>query len=550
MSITIITILCICITCCVGIFIGSLKFRGIGLGVGGVLFAGLFAGWLLDKYAVFIPADVLAFLKEFGLIMYLYSMGLAVGPNIFQALRKNGMILNAMSLGVTALGALLACLVFKFGKITLPEVLGLYAGSVTSTPALGAAQQILGELGFKTSEITQSGFAYAIGYPVGIVSCITVFILLKLIFRVKITDEVAKYESSKAGSDPHMQGFNVLVNNPSFDGLEIGDFLKMIHYTMTISRMKRGDEYIVPHEHIKLQMGDILLIFGPRKIFQEVSFLFKMDPDHDLMEESAKQIQSQNLLVTNQRCVGKPLKKVLGDKRHHWVISRVIRNGISLPPTPDLKLAFADQVVVVGKQADTTALIRYLGNDQARANDTRFIPYFLGMIAGILLGLVPLHIPGIDAPIKLGTSGGPLIVAVILSCRGSVGNIIFYTPAYVLNAFRFLGLLLFLTVVGLASGPGFVRLIAGTQGLYFIAMGILITSLPMLIVGCVVRITKKMDYLSLCGGLSGCNTCVPSMTFVANMSNTDAPAIGYATAYPVTIALRVISAQVLALMLV
>ncbi len=550
MSITIITILCICITCCVGIFIGSLKFRGIGLGVGGVLFAGLFAGWLLDKYAVFIPADVLAFLKEFGLIMYLYSMGLAVGPNIFQALRKNGMILNAMSLGVTALGALLACLVFKFGKITLPEVLGLYAGSVTSTPALGAAQQILGELGFKASEITQSGFAYAIGYPVGIVSCITVFILLKLIFRVKITDEVAKYESSKAGSDPHMQGFNVLVNNPSFDGLEIGDFLKMIHYTMTISRMKRGDEYIVPHEHIKLQMGDILLIFGPRKIFQEVSFLFKMDPDHDLMEESAKQIQSQNLLVTNQRCVGKPLKKVLGDKRHHWVISRVIRNGISLPPTPDLKLAFADQVVVVGKQADTTALIRYLGNDQARANDTRFIPYFLGMIAGILLGLVPLHIPGIDAPIKLGTSGGPLIVAVILSCRGSVGNIVFYTPAYVLNAFRFLGLLLFLTVVGLASGPGFVRLIAGTQGLYFIAMGILITSLPMLIVGCVVRITKKMDYLSLCGGLSGCNTCVPSMTFVANMSNTDAPAIGYATAYPVTIALRVISAQVLALMLV
>ena len=342
----------------------------------------------------------------------------------------------------------------------------------------------------------------------------------------------------------------MLVNNPGFDGLEIGDFLKMIHYTMTISRMKRGDEYIVPHEHIKLQMGDILLIFGPRKIFQEVSFLFKMDPDHDLMEESAKQIQSQNLLVTNQRCVGKPLKKVLGGKRHRWVISRVIRNGISLPPTPDLKLAFADQVVVVGKQADTTALIRYLGNDQARANDTRFIPYFLGMIAGILLGLVPLHIPGIDAPIKLGTSGGPLIVAVILSCRGSVGNIVFYTPAYVLNAFRFLGLLLFLTVVGLASGPGFVRLIAGTQGLYFIAMGILITSLPMLIVGCVVRITKKMDYLSLCGGLSGCNTCVPSMTFVANMSNTDAPAIGYATAYPVTIALRVISAQVLALMLV
>lgn len=549
MSLTVLTILCICITCCVGIFIGSLKIRGIGLGVGGVLFAGLFAGWLLEKYAVYIPADVLAFLKEFGLIMYLYSMGLAVGPNIFAALRKNGMVLNLMSLGVTGLGALITFLIFKFGNISLPEVLGLYSGAVTSTPALGAAQQILGELGVKQELIEQSGFTYAIGYPFGIISCIIVFILLKVIFRVKITDEVAKYEAEKVDDDPHMQGFNVLVNNPSFDGLEIGDFLKMIHYTMTISRMKRGDEYIVPHENIKLQMGDILLIFGPRKIFQEISFLFKMDPERDLMEESAKQIQSQTLLVTNPARIGKPLKKILGDKRHHWVISRVIRNGISNSPTPDFKLAFADQVVVVGKKEDTKTLIRYLGNDQERANDTRFIPYFLGMIAGILVGLIPLHIPGIDIPIKLGTSGAPLIVAAVLSCRGSVGGIIFYTPSYVLNAFRFLGLLLFLTVVGLSSGPGFFRLLSGTQGLYFIVLGILITSLPMLIVGIVVRLTKKMDYLSLCGGLSGCNTCVPSMTFVANMSNTNAPAIGYATAYPVTIALRVISAQMLALML-
>lgn len=219
------------------------------------------------------------------------------------------MVLNLMSLGVTGLGALITFLIFKFGNISLPEVLGLYSGAVTSTPALGAAQQILGELGVKQELIEQSGFTYAIGYPFGIISCIIVFILLKVIFRVKITDEVAKYEAEKVDDDPHMQGFNVLVNNPSFDGLEIGDFLKMIHYTMTISRMKRGDEYIVPHENIKLQMGDILLIFGPRKIFQEISFLFKMDPERDLMEESAKQIQSQTLLVTNPARIGKPLKK-------------------------------------------------------------------------------------------------------------------------------------------------------------------------------------------------------------------------------------------------
>ena len=549
MSLTIITILCISITSVVGIFIGSLKFKGIGFGVGGVLFAGLFSGYLLDRFAVILNPEVLAFLKEFGLILFIYSMGLTVGPNIFASLRKNGLTLNLISLAVVTLGVVIAVFIFKFGHVSLPELIGLYSGAVTSTPALGSGQQMLAEVGEKTSAIEASGFTYALAYPFAIISGILVFVLLKVLFRVKITDEVAAYETQKADNDPHMQGFNVLVNNPSFDGLEIGKFLKMMHYTMTISRMKRGDEYIIPHEHIKLQMGDILLIFGPRKIFQEISFLFRLEPELDLMEESARQIQSQTLLLTNYRRVGKPLKKILGDTRHHWVISRVIRNGISLSPTPELKLAYADQVVVVGKKEETKALIKYLGNDQETANDTRFIQFFLGMILGILVGLIPFHIPGIEIPLKLGTSGGPLIVAMLLSYRGSWGRIVFYTPPQVLKAFKFFGILLFLAVVGISSGPGFFRLISGPAGLRFVGLGILITALPLFIVGTFVRLTKKMDYLTLCGALSGCISSLPTMTFVANMSNADAPAIGYATVYPVTIALRVISAQVLALML-
>lgn len=549
MSLTVLTILCICVTSVAGIFIGSLKFKGIGLDVGGVLFAGLISGYYLERQNIVLNPEVLAFLKEFGLILFIYSMGLTVGPNIFASLRKNGLMLNLISLVVVVLGTVITVLIFKFGHISLPELIGLYSGAVTSTPALGAGQQILAELGENAASIEKSGFTYAIAYPFTIVSGILVFAFLKIIFRIKITDEVASYETQKVDNDPHMQGFNVLVNNPSFDGLEIGDFLKMMHYTMTISRMKRGNEYIIPHEHIKLQMGDILLIFGPRKIFQEISFLFRLEPELDLMEESAKQIQSQKLLLTNPRRVGKPLKKILGDTRHHWVISRVIRNGISLSPTPNLKLAYADQVVVVGKKEETKTLIRYLGNDQETANDTRFIPFFLGMILGILVGLIPFHIPGVEIPLKLGTSGGPLIVAMILSYRGSWGRIVFYTPAHVLKAFKFFGILLFLAVVGIASGPGFVKLISQTEGLYFIGLGILITAVPLLIVGIFMRLTKKMNYLTLCGALSGCITNLPSMTFVSNMSNADAAAIGYATVYPVTLALRVISAQVLALML-
>ncbi|MBO4521002.1 MAG: putative transporter [Alphaproteobacteria bacterium] len=549
MSLTVITILCISITSVIGIFIGSLKFKGIGIGVGGVLFAGLLAGYLLERFAVVLNPEVLTFLKEFGLILFIYSMGLTVGPNIFASLRKNGLTLNLIALAVTTLGTVIAVLIFKFGNFSLPELIGLYSGAVTSTPALGSGQQILAELGEKADIIEKSGFTYAIAYPFTIISGIFVFAMLKAVFHVKVTDEVAAYETQKVDNDPHMQGFNVLVNNPSFDGLEIGDFLKMMHYTMTISRMKRDNEYIIPHEHIKLQMGDILLIFGPRKIFQEISFLFRLAPEQDLMEESAKQIQSQTLLLTNYRRVGKPLKKILGDTRHHWVISRVIRNGISLSPTPELKLAYADEVVVVGKKEETKPLIRYLGNDQETANDTRFIPFFLGMTLGILVGLIPFHIPGVEIPLKLGTSGGPLIVAMLLAYRGSWGRIVFYTPPHVLKAFKFLGILLFLAVVGIASGPGFIKLISRTEGLYFVGLGILITAVPLLTVGVFMRLVKKMNYLTLCGALSGCITCLPTMTFVSNMSNSDAPAIGYATVYPLTIALRVISAQVLALML-
>lgn len=549
MSLTVITILCISVTSVIGIFIGSLKFKGIGLGVGGVLFAGLFSGYVLERFSISLNSEVLAFLKEFGLILFIYSMGLTVGPNIFASLRKNGLTLNLISLAIVFSGTLIAVLIFKFGHISLPELIGLYAGAVTSTPALGAGQQILTELGEQASNIEKSGFAYAIAYPFTIISGILVFIFLKILFHIKITDEVADYETKKADDDPHMQGFNVLVDNPSFDGLEIGDFLKMMHYTMTISRMKRGNEYIIPHAHIKLQKGDILLIFGPRKIFQEISFLFRLAPEQDLMEESAKQIQSQTLLLTNPRCVGKPLEKILGDTRHRWVISRVIRNGISLSPTPDLKLAYADQVVVVGKKEETKTLIKYLGNDQEMVNSMRFIPFFLGMTLGILVGLIPFHIPGVDIPLKLGTSGGPLIVGLFLSYRGSWGRIVFYTPHYVLKAFNFLGILMFLAVVGIAAGPGFIKLICRPEGLYFVGLGILITTLPLLTIGIFMRLFKKMNYLTLCGAMSGCITSLPTMTFVSNMSNSDAPAIGYATVYPVTIALRVISAQVLALAL-
>ncbi|MGN0904786.1 MAG: putative transporter [Alphaproteobacteria bacterium] len=549
MSLAVLTILCLSVTSFAGIFLGGLKVRGISLGAGGVLFAGLVVGHFLNVRETVLNPEVLAFIREFGLVLFIYSMGLSVGPSIFASLRKNGLILNMTALCVVFVGSVIAMLIYRWGGVSLPETLGLYSGAVTSTPALGAAQQILGELGVHGDEIAKSGLAYAIAYPFTILSSIIVFILLRAAFRVNIADEVAAYEYQKAQDNPQMEAFNVVVNNPNFNGIEIGHFLKMVHYAMAVSRMKRGDEYIVPHEHTKIQVGDILLLFGPKTYFSTISLLFQVDPQRDLMVESASKIQSQTILVTRPSRVGKPLQKIMGHSRHHWVISRVIRNGISLSPQPDLRLAYGDAVVVVGKAVNVLPLVRYLGNSAEAMNTTRFVPFFIGLMLGILIGLIPFYIPGVGVPLKLGAAGGPLVTALLLSYRGSLGHIIFYTPQNVLKAFKELGLILFLAVVGISSGAGFFSLIGSGEGVFLIGMGILITTVPLFLVGAYMRIFKKMNYLTLCGALSGCITSLPSLTFISNMSGTDAAALGYATVYPLTLALRIAAVQAIALLL-
>ncbi len=549
MSPTVVTIICLCLASFVGLCLGSLKIKGIGIGVAGVLFAGLIMGHFLPRMNIVLDGNVLAFLKEFGLVLFIYGLGLAVGPNIFSALKRDGAAMNATAAVVVLIGAGLTALLYKTGLMNLPQALGLYAGAVTNTPALGAGQQILSELGFKAEQINETSVTYALSYPFTIIAGIIVFIILKAVFRVNITNEVAAYEYRKAEENPHMEGFNVVVNNPNFNGIPIGHFLKMIHYSMAVSRMKRGDEYLVPNESTTLQVGDILLLFGPRSFFSTISMLFQVDQNRNLEKESEHQIQSTSVIVSKTSKVGKPLKNIMGNSRRHWVISRVIRNGISHSPTPDFKLAFGDKVICVGKGVDVLPLVRYLGNSREALRATRFVPFFIGLLIGILIGQIPFNVPGVSAPIRLGTSGGPLITALLLSYRGSLGRIVFYTPSVVLHAFKDFGLILFLAAVGIASGAGFFDLIASAQGAMFIGFGILISVIPMLIVGFYMRARKKMNYLTLCGTLSGSMSNTSMLTFILNMSNADASTLGYSCVYPITLFLRILTAQMLGIWL-
>ena len=550
MSPTVLTILSLCVTSFAGFLLGGAKFKGISLGVGGVLFAGLITGHFLDVRGIVLNAEVLAFVREFGLILFIYSMGLQIGPNVFSAFRKNGWTLNALALAVVLLGCITAIVIFKVSGVDLPTILGLVSGAVTNTPSLASGQQILTELGFKAKDLAQTSLAYALAYPFAILGSLFVYVTLRFVLRVNVADEVTSYEFQKAQDNPQMEAFNVVVNNPNFNNIEIGYFSKMVNHAVVVSRMKRGNEFIVPNERTKMQVGDVLLLFGPKTYFSTISLLFQLDPEQDLMVESADQIHSTGILVTRPSRVGIPLKKIMGGERHHWVISRIIRHGISLPAQPDLKLAFGDEVIVVGRSVNVLPLVRFLGNSSLAMNLMRFVPFFVGMTLGILVGLIPIHISGISMPLRLGTAGGPLIVALLLSYRGSLGRLIFYMPPIAIGALKDFGIIMFLAVVGIASGGAFFKTVQDGQGVTLIGYGFLITVLPLLIVGIAARVFLKMNYLTLCGALSGSITNLPGLTFVNNMSDSDAAVLGYATVYPLTTCLRIIAAQILALLLV
>lgn len=550
MSPTILTILCLTVTSFSGFLLGNFKIKGIGLGVGGVLFAGLIAGHFLDKSQIFLNADVLSFIREFGLILFIYSMGLQIGPNVFASFKKNGWRMNGLAFLVVVTGTVTAVIIFKSTDIKLPILLGLMSGAVTNTPSLASSQQVLTELGFGIEALAQTSLAYALAYPFTVIGALFVYILLKVVMRVKVEDEVTSYEFKKAQDNPQMEAFNVVVNNPNFNNIEIGHFAKMVNNAVVVSRMKRGDEYIVPNPQTKMRVGDVLLLFGPKTYFSTVSLLFQLDSEHDLMVESADQIQSTTIRVTRPSRVGLPLKKIMGDERHQWVISRVIRHGVSLPAQPDLELAFGDSVIAVGRTVNVLPLVRFLGNSSAAMNLMRFVPFFVGMTLGIFVGMIPIHIPGVSMPLRLGTSGGPLLVALLLSYRGSLGRLIFYMPPLAVGALKDFGIIMFLAVVGLSSGAAFFKSLQDGQGLMLIGYGLIITIVPLIIAAFYARIVLKMNYLSLCGTLSGSITNLSALSFINSLSTTDAGVLGYATVYPLVTGLRIVAAQLLALLLI
>ncbi|WP_448190359.1 putative transporter [Azospirillum sp. sgz301742] len=531
-----------------GLALGHLKVRGIGLGIGGVLFSGLAAGHIARVAGVSFDHHVLHFLREFGLILFVYTIGIQVGPGFFAALKRSGLALNLMAGTIVVLGVLTAAAIHLLAGVPLPAVLGIFSGAVTNTPSLAAAQEILGAVGAPAVEQAMPSLGYAVAYPFGIAGILIAMAVVRQVFGIDPAAEAAAFESQRRAQLDSLETLNVVIRNPGATGLSIKELVHSAEQGVVASRMMRDGHLQVPHADTLLLAGDVLHLVGPRPKLERLRAYLGQEAEVTLTTQGTD-MRWERLVVTSDHVLGKSIAQLNLANAYDVVVSRVNRAGVELVPSPALHLQFGDILTAIGKPADIHKVAALLGNAPRRLQQVEFIPVFIGIALGILLGSIPLYVPGMPAPMKLGLAGGPLVAAIVLARVGHFGPLVWFMPPAANLALREMGIILFLAVVGLLSGGRFVETLLSGEGLVWIACGAVITLVPLLTVGLFARGARKLNYLSLCGLLSGSMTDPPALAFANAMSPSEAPALAYATVYPLVMCLRILAPQILVLLL-
>lgn len=531
--------------CVAGMALGSLKFRGVGLGTSGVLFAGILVGHFGEP----VNHATLDFVKEFGLILFVFTIGLQLGPGFFAALRQQGLKLNALAATVVILGALGAPLAGWLAGFDPAAVLGIFAGASTNTPSLGAATQTLGTLpGVEPDRLTLPALAYAVTYPMAIVGIIGTLLLLKWIFRIDPAREAAEFaEKNRPKTDP-LERRTLVVANPNLDGLALGDVPGRIESQVTFARVCHGGETVVATDATIIHLDDRIAVVGTPAGLDRFERVVGRRSDEDLLLAESS-LTFRRVVVTDRDVLGKPVGELDLDDRFGVAVTRVTRADLEMSAVPGLRLKFGDQVQIVGREQDLDKAAAAMGNSLKELNETHFIPLFIGITLGIALGTLPFAFPGLPQPVRLGLAGGPLIVALILGRVGRIGRQVWHMPVNTNLAFREFGIALFFAAVGLGAGAKFFATVFSATGLQWLLAGFCVTVLPILAVGLFARAVWKINYMDLSGFLAGSMTDPPALAFASNIAGSDAPTLGYATVYPLTMLLRILSAQVLAIVL-
>ena len=532
----------------VGLFIGNVKFRGIGLGIGGVLFGGIIVGHFVSQAGMTLSSDMLHVIQEFGLILFVYTIGIQVGPGFFASLRVSGLRLNLFAVLIVIIGGLVTAILHKLFDIPLPVVLGIFSGAVTNTPALGAGQQILRDLGTPMEMVDQMGMSYAKAYPFGICGILFTMWMLRVIFRVNVETEAQQHESSRTNGGALIRTINIRVENPNLHDLAIKDVPILNGDKIICSRLKREETLKVPSPDTIIQLGDLLHLVGQPADLHNAQLVIGQEVDTSLSTKGTD-LRVERVVVTNENVLGKRIRDLHFKERYDVVISRLNRAGVELVASGDISLQFGDILNLVGRPSAIDAVANVLGNAQQKLQQVQMLPVFIGIGLGVLLGSIPVFVPGFPAALKLGLAGGPLIMALILGRIGSIGKLYWFMPPSANLALRELGIVLFLSVVGLKSGGDFVNTLVNGEGLSWIGYGALITAVPLITVGILARMLAKMNYLTMCGMLAGSMTDPPALAFANNLHPTSgAAALSYATVYPLVMFLRIITPQLLAVL--
>lgn len=548
MSAIALTVSMLALVAVLGLWIGNWKIYGVGLGIGGVLFGGIIVGHFAQTYQVILNGDMLHFIQEFGLILFVYTIGIQVGPGFFSSLRVSGLRLNCFAILMVVVGGLVTAIIHKLFAVPLPIILGVFSGAVTNTPALGAAQQILTDLGSPPQLVSQMGMGYAMAYPFGICGILLVMWLIRLFFKINVDREAKEFDSSHGQNRELLQTMNVAVRNPNLNGLSVQDVPLLNSDEVVCSRLKRGDLLMVPLPATVIELGDYLHLVGQREALEKVRLVVGEEVDVTL-STAGTALQTARVVVTAEAVLGKKIRDLNLKQKYDVVITRLNRAGIELVASNSASLQFGDILNLVGRPEAIEAVSAIVGNAQQKLQQVQMLPVFIGVGLGVLLGSIPLFIPGFPAALRLGLAGGPLVVALILGRIGSIGKLYWFMPPSANLALRELGIVLFLSVVGLKSGGDFINTLVNGDGLAWIGYGAMITGIPLLTVGILARMFAKMNYLTLCGMLAGSMTDPPALAFANGLHPTSgAAALSYATVYPLAMFLRIMSPQILAVL--
>lgn len=531
----------------VGMMLGKLKFRGVSFGVAFILFTGI----VVAHFGFTGNIKTISFVQDFGLILFVYSLGLQVGPSFFSSFAKGGIQMNRLAVLmiflniVVAIGAYLL-LFDRTDPDSFPMLVGVLSGAVTNTPGLGAAEEALRQMGGGTAEIANG---YACAYPLAVLGVIMVPMIVKAICRIKDDKENAQLESMKqedTSTKPMRQYLEM--TNERLDGKTILELRRLINREFICSRLLHEGVVVTPHRDSVVNLGDQLCVVSSEDDGEAIRTLLgsAVEVEWDNVK-GTEPLVSRRIVVTKEKLNGKTLGQLHLGSIYDVTITRVVRSGTELFASASLVLQIGDRLSVVGKESSVAAVAQRVGNEMKRLDVPNIATLFIGILAGVLFGSIPIAIPGIPTPLKLGLAGGPLVVAILISRFGYKLGLVTYTKASANMMLREVGIALFLASVGIKSGATFVETITSGDGLTYMLAGLLITVIPVFVVALIARKRHNMNYYSILGLVAGASTNPPALAFANSQTEHDAPAVAYSTVYPLTMFLRILTAQLMVL---